>query len=120
MTKPSFVAESERTDGYTHVLLITTGSVASIKAPLIVSELLQVNIGLHLLKLFIAITIQYSNVKVEVVSTKSSLTFIDIKAVKDAGARTWVDEDEWTVRPLALSSCVMELQRVLLSRRHIK
>jgi phosphopantothenoylcysteine decarboxylase len=104
MTNPSFVAENERTDGYTNVLLITTGSVASIKAPLIVSELLQVNTGLHLLKLLlIAITIQYSNVKVEVVSTKSSLTFIDIKAVKDAGARTWVDEDEWTVRPLALS-----------------
>lgn len=35
-----FRAESERQDGFTHILLITTGSVASIKAPLIVSELL--------------------------------------------------------------------------------
>ena len=37
-----FVAEKERKPGYTHVLLITTGSVASIKAPLIVSKLLSV------------------------------------------------------------------------------
>lgn len=42
MTK-KFVAESERLEGHTHVLLITTGSVASIKAPLIVSELLRVS-----------------------------------------------------------------------------
>jgi hypothetical protein len=32
----------ERTVGYFHILLITTGSVASIKAPLIVAELLRV------------------------------------------------------------------------------
>lgn len=38
-----FVAEDERTPGNTHVLLITTGSVASIKAPLIVAELLAVS-----------------------------------------------------------------------------
>ena len=36
------VASLKRTDGCTHVLLITTGSVASIKAPLIVKELLAV------------------------------------------------------------------------------
>lgn len=39
-----FVAERERKEGYTHVLLILTGSVASIKAPLIVSELLSVSL----------------------------------------------------------------------------
>ena len=38
----SFVSENERKEGYTHVVLILTGSVASIKAPLIVSELLKV------------------------------------------------------------------------------
>ena len=37
-----FVADDERTEGFTHVVLITTGSVASIKAPLIVAELLVV------------------------------------------------------------------------------
>lgn len=42
MTKPLFVAENERKQGFTHVVLILTGSVASIKAPLIVSELLTV------------------------------------------------------------------------------
>ena len=42
-----FEASNERSEGYKHVLLITTGSVASVKAPLIVEELLQVRC-LHL------------------------------------------------------------------------
>jgi hypothetical protein len=42
MSSLSFVAERERTEGYTHVVLVLSGSVASIKAPLIVSELLAV------------------------------------------------------------------------------
>lgn len=37
-----FVASTNRIPGCTHVLLITTGSVASIKAPQIVHELLEV------------------------------------------------------------------------------
>jgi len=37
-----FVAEQERSENSTHVLLIATGSVASVKAPLIVERLLQV------------------------------------------------------------------------------
>ncbi|KAI0923165.1 hypothetical protein AcV7_005752 [Taiwanofungus camphoratus] len=76
--KRIFVAEKERTAGYTHVLLVTTGSVASIKASLIVSELLS-----------------YANVKVEVVSTKPSLAFFDVHTVEEAGARVWRDDDEW-------------------------
>jgi len=79
MTKQPFVAESERTEGFTHVVLITTGSVASVKAPLIVSELLA-----------------YDKVKVEVVATKTSLEFYDYKHVEAAGSRVWLDEDEWT------------------------
>ena len=47
MTKQLFVAESERKPDFTHVLLITTGSVASIKAPLIVLELLAVHTSFH-------------------------------------------------------------------------
>lgn len=38
-----FVAEDERSPGCTHVLLMTTGSVASVKAPFIVAELLAVS-----------------------------------------------------------------------------
>ena len=38
-----FVAEDERAKDFTHVVVITTGSVASIKAPLIVAELLKVS-----------------------------------------------------------------------------
>ncbi|KAF9242665.1 flavoprotein [Melanogaster broomeanus] len=79
MAPRQFVAELERSPDHTHVLLITTGSVASIKAPLIVQELLK-----------------YSNVKVEVVSTKESLTFFKVADVEEAGARVWTDEDEWT------------------------
>lgn len=37
--KPMFIAEAERKPGFVHVLLITTGSVASVKAPLIVKDL---------------------------------------------------------------------------------
>lgn len=37
-----FISAEERTEGFTHVLLVATGSVASIKAPLIVAELLKV------------------------------------------------------------------------------
>ncbi|KII91084.1 hypothetical protein PLICRDRAFT_106072 [Plicaturopsis crispa FD-325 SS-3] len=79
MTNVHFTAQSERKDGFTHVLLLTTGSVASIKAPLIVSELLQ-----------------YNNVKVECVSTRASLAFFSKDDVQRAGSRVWVDEDEWT------------------------
>jgi len=76
----SFISEQERQECYTHVLLITTGSVASIKAPLIVSELLS-----------------YEKVKVEVVATKPSLTFLSVKDIEKAGSRVWTDEDEWNV-----------------------
>ncbi|KAJ7291450.1 flavoprotein [Mycena rebaudengoi] len=74
----SFVAKAERISGYTHVLLITTGSVASVKAPLIVEELLR-----------------YEKVKVEIVATKPSLVFYDPEAIRTAGSRVWKDDDEW-------------------------
>ncbi|PSR81133.1 hypothetical protein PHLCEN_2v6468 [Hermanssonia centrifuga] len=74
----AFIAERERTPGFTHVVLIVTGSVASIKAPLIVSELLS-----------------YPQVKVEVVSTKASRSFFDTEKVVNSGVRVWKDEDEW-------------------------
>lgn len=70
-----FVASEERVEGCTHVLLVTTGSVASIKAPLIVLELSK-----------------YQNVRVEVVSTKASLTFFK-EHITDR--HVWTDEDEW-------------------------
>ncbi|KAG8214436.1 putative phosphopantothenoylcysteine decarboxylase [Butyriboletus roseoflavus] len=74
-----FVAELERTPDHTHVLLITTGSVASIKTPLIIQEFLK-----------------YSNVKVEVVSTKKSLAFFNAADIERAGVRVWTDDDEWS------------------------
>ncbi|KAJ7207053.1 flavoprotein [Mycena pura] len=74
----AFVSDAERTSGHTHVLLITTGSVASVKAPLIVEELLR-----------------YANVKVEVVATTPSLAFYDAGSIRRLGVRVWTDEDEW-------------------------
>ncbi|OBZ69047.1 putative thymidylate synthase [Grifola frondosa] len=78
MARRPFIAHEERTPGWTHILLITTGSVASIKAPLIVADLLT-----------------YENVKVEVVATKASLAFFDVSELEKSGARIWRDEDEW-------------------------
>ncbi|KAJ3758136.1 flavoprotein [Lentinula raphanica] len=74
----TFIAEQERTEGFTHVVLITTGSVASVKAPLIVAELLK-----------------HTKVKVEVVATQPSLTFFNVEDIVKAGSRVWVDQDEW-------------------------
>ncbi|KAL7279802.1 hypothetical protein ACG7TL_006209 [Trametes sanguinea] len=73
-----FAAEEERIEGYTHVLLMTTGSVASIKAPLIVAELLT-----------------YEDVKVEVVATEASLSFYNHEEIEKTGVRVWRNHDEW-------------------------
>ena len=93
----SFLAETERTDGFTHVLLITTGSVASIKAPLIVVELLKVSQATASLAVTQAVNLpsQYQNVKVEVVATKASLSFYDSQEVAKSAVRVWRDADEW-------------------------
>ncbi|KZO97003.1 flavo protein [Calocera viscosa TUFC12733] len=65
-----------------HVLLLTTGSVASVKAPLIVQELLN-----------------YENTLVQVVSTKPSMHFFDAGKLEAdnlaVGVKVWKDEDEW-------------------------
>ncbi|KAF9651638.1 flavoprotein [Thelephora ganbajun] len=73
-----FVADQNRIEGSAHVLLVVTGSVASIKVPLIIQELLS-----------------YNNVKIQVVATKPSLTFFNAKKTRETGTNVWVDEDEW-------------------------
>ncbi|KAJ7600940.1 flavoprotein [Mycena floridula] len=74
-----FYSDQQRIPGHTHVLLITTGSVASIKASLIVKELLK-----------------YSRVKVQVVATKASLAFFNPQDIEVLGSHVWTDDDEWT------------------------
>ncbi|TFK24946.1 flavo protein [Coprinopsis marcescibilis] len=91
----TFIAQVNRKPSHTHVLLITTGSVASIKAPLIVNELLE-----------------YQNVLVQVVATNASLSFYrkeDIERLGQVasqveedqvegrvhGVRVWTNDDEW-------------------------
>ncbi|KAM0749770.1 flavoprotein [Meredithblackwellia eburnea MCA 4105] len=64
-----------------HVLVTTSGSVASIKLPLIVRQLLK-----------------YDKVDVQVVATKSSLHFYDKEEVEkehSGRVRVWTDQDEW-------------------------
>ncbi|KAH9976746.1 flavoprotein [Lactifluus volemus] len=73
-----FTAAANRREGHTHVLLITTGSVASIKAPLIVEEFLK-----------------YKNVSVQVATTKPSLTFFQPEDIRKQGVQVWTDDDEW-------------------------
>lgn len=97
-----FTAAVNRSPDYLHILLISTGSVASIKIPLIVKELLQVRClvlshssepdGSYMTSW------QYHNVKLEVVATKSSLNFYNVYSVRQMGVRVWTDEDEWSVR----------------------
>ncbi|KAG6868153.1 hypothetical protein C0993_007097 [Termitomyces sp. T159_Od127] len=91
-----FVAEDNRQPGFVHVLLITTGSVASIKAPLIVKALLAVRSMLGSPEPILTCAFfQYQNVRVEVVATKPSLAFYSRTDISDAGSRVWTDEDEW-------------------------
>jgi len=73
-----FTAAVNKREGHTHALLITTGSVASVKAPLIVDELLK-----------------YKDVSVQVAATKPSLTFFKPEDVRKQGVDVWTDDDEW-------------------------
>ncbi|EJT98709.1 flavo protein [Dacryopinax primogenitus] len=76
------VPKRSSVEGTLHILLLTTGSVASVKAPLIVKELLN-----------------YEKTQVQVVSTKPSMHFFDADALEAdnvaTGVKVWKDEDEW-------------------------
>ncbi|KAG8715353.1 hypothetical protein FRC11_004523 [Ceratobasidium sp. 423] len=74
-----FVASKERKENHLHVLLIATGSVATIKVPLIVQKLLT-----------------YDKVKVEVVATDAALNFIRKDEVETVGSRVWTDSGDWS------------------------
>lgn len=75
-----FEAANARLPDHTHVLILATGSVASVKIPLIVKELLS-----------------HARVSVQVVATKASLTFFkpaEVRSLRE-GVGVWTDEDEW-------------------------
>ncbi|KAG9051655.1 hypothetical protein FS837_000043 [Tulasnella sp. UAMH 9824] len=101
-----FKAAESRVPGSIHVLLITTGSVASIKAPLIAEKLLEVG-GVPLIAarpdLNILGPLQYQDVQIQVAATKSSLVFYNrenIEKLSDTSdgrqVRVWTDDDEWS------------------------
>ncbi|CEQ39794.1 SPOSA6832_01338 [Sporobolomyces salmonicolor] len=76
-----------------HVLLACSGSVASIKAPLIVRELLKARPQLTALG-----NPRYEQVDVQVVATKSALHFFDaqlIEAEHGGRVKVWTDAEEW-------------------------
>lgn len=78
--RPPFVAAEHRTDsdGKFRVVLISSGSVASVKIPLIVEKL------------------KSANVEVQVVATQASLHFFDKAEVERSGTNVWEDADEWS------------------------
>ena len=66
-------------DGKIHVLVGATGSVASVKIPLIVRSLLA-----------------HENVEVQIITTKSAKHFFDVDKLKEElGVKIWEDEDDW-------------------------
>jgi hypothetical protein len=68
-------------DGKRHVLLGATGSVASVKIPLIVKSLLA-----------------HEEVEVQVIVTKTAKHFVDVDKLKaETGVKVWEDEDDWKV-----------------------
>lgn len=67
-----------------HIVLASTGSVASVKIPLIVQELLT-----------------YANVRVQVIATDNSLHFYDRADIAKLNAASGGDGDEYTVASLA-------------------
>src|SRR5579859_1523783 len=68
-------------DGKKHVLVGATGSVASVKIPLIVKSLLA-----------------HEELEVQVIVTKTAKHFFDVaKLKKECGVKVWEDEDDWKV-----------------------
>ena len=68
-------------DGKRHILVGATGSVASVKIPLIVKSLLA-----------------HEDVEVQVIVTKTAKHFFDVeKLKKELGVKVWEDEDDWKV-----------------------
>jgi len=66
-------------DAKFHILVAATGSVASVKIPLIVKSLLTCK-----------------NVEVQVITTKTGLKFFDADKLRtQLGVKVWEDEDEW-------------------------
>jgi phosphopantothenoylcysteine decarboxylase len=95
----AFLATSYRRPGAFHVLLLCTGSVASIKIPLIVQALL---------------ADPENRFEVQVAATNTSLTFFEPELVEDvSGGRSsvWSDEQEWGVRRALCSEVDRSLRR---------
>jgi hypothetical protein len=70
-------------DGKRHILVGATGSVASVKIPLIVKSLLA-----------------HEMVEVQVIVTKTAKHFFDVDKLKtEFGIKVWEDEDDWKVSP---------------------
>ena len=66
-------------DGKIHVLVGATGSVASVKIPLIVKSLLA-----------------HENVEVQIITTKTAKHFFDVDKLRgELRVKVWEDEDDW-------------------------
>ena len=81
-----------------NVLLLGTGSVASVKIPLMVEALLHVKALTSRFSWYPDFIEKYKNVKVQVALTKASLKFLNRNDIEKLGVRIWTDNDEWAVR----------------------
>ena len=97
-----------------HILLATSGSVASVKAPRIASALLDVRAGAFILDPSIrscrltlyrmGLASQHANVEIQLVCTDASRHFYTASGVEEAArakgksVKVWTDADEWSVR----------------------
>jgi hypothetical protein len=80
-------------DGKKHVLLGATGSVASVKIPLIVKSLLA-----------------HEEVEVQVIVTKTAKHFVNVEKLKaETGVKVWEDEDDWKVSPFLVPRFMVDL-----------
>jgi hypothetical protein len=74
-------------DGKRHILVGATGSVASVKIPLIVRSLLA-----------------HEEVEVQVIVTKTAKHFFDVDKLKtELGVKVWEDDDDWRVHILFIT-----------------
>ena len=86
-------------DGKRHILVGATGSVASVKIPLIVKSLLA-----------------HEEVEVQVIVTKTAKHFFDVDKLKsELGVKVWEDEDDWKVLLQILPSSSALAPRFLFS-----
>ena len=94
-----------------HILLACSGSVASVKLPLIVRDLLQVSadpLCESCSELILFFEFKFEKVQVQVVASKSALHFFEKEEIErehEGKVKVWTDEEEWAVSSTFAKLC---------------